>query len=115
MKIGIIAKDMFFDSPKVKKALDKGTHAALSRTGAILMREAQKSFKSAPKGEPSAPGTPPHKHRGGQFHKSIGFGFDGAGVVIGPSTERGPNVPRIAALSEFGGRVRMKNPRRKRL
>jgi len=71
---------------------------------------------------PSAPGTPPHAVRphpwlrgGGGSALGVFYGFDPGKqtVVIGPN--RAPRMDtNVPALHEFGGRARVRNPRRRR-
>ena len=76
-------KAMFFTSPAVIQALDKGTHRALMRFGQYVRKGARHSIKSAP--GPGEPGQPPHGHIG-LLKSHIYYGFDPAqrSELIGP-------------------------------
>lgn len=98
------AKQLFFDRQMVVGAMDKATHSALARGGAIIMREARRSIKPGTvmargrvkAGERrkvasvrvSAPGNPPYSQTG-LLRDNILFiatpgRFGGASVKIGP-------------------------------
>jgi len=109
------AKRNFFDSAKVKRAVDRGKRQALSKCGAFVRTAARSSLRYRKK--PSASGQPPsvHKGRGGKSPlKLIFFAWDASSktVVVGavlfaPAT----GAPRTL---EHGGSVgRRKNPRRR--
>ncbi|HOM77081.1 MAG TPA: hypothetical protein PLE88_11240, partial [Anaerohalosphaeraceae bacterium] len=53
---------LFFDSPKVIRAVDKSTRKVLSRFGAFVRRTAKQSIRKRKKS--STPGTPPSSHTG---------------------------------------------------
>lgn len=94
------AKSNFFDRKAVKDAIDRETHAALSRFGAYVRQRARTSIRKR-KGV-SPPGLPPHSHVG-SLRSGILFAFDRgrASVVIGPFPFRpGSPGPR---LLEYGG------------
>jgi hypothetical protein len=98
------AKQLFFDRQMVVGAMDKATHAALARGGAIIMREARRSIKPGTvmargrvkAGERrkvasvrvSAPGNPPYSQTGllrdNIFFIATPGRFGGASVKIGP-------------------------------
>ncbi len=79
------AKSNFFDTPKVKKALDEVTREKLSRLGAFTRRTAQQSIRVRKK--PSAPGSPPSGHNQQLLSKNIEFAWDSSArsVVVGPT------------------------------
>lgn len=113
-------KNWFFDSDKVKGLMSAKERKAMVRFGAIVMRAARKSIKTAP--GTSAPGTPPHAHtthvsvgKNGKakkrvsFRDSILFAYDPfrKATVVGPylfaGSRTGPTVPELLT---FGGAVR---------
>lgn len=120
------SKSNFFDREKIIRAMEKKTRLALSRGGAIVMREARKSIKEAAiykrgsrrNGAPgvvtgmrvSKPGEPPFS-RTGLLKDFILFDADrsissGWTVVVGPKLINKPTgAPRIL---EFGGFVNNK-------
>ncbi len=126
--------DMFFDSSKVKAAVDKATRANLSKGGAFIRRRARQSMRSTTsqeqqqkdiaegkrkrlrKTKASPQGTPPRAVRPGQkIKKFLFFKWDPGtrSVVIGPERlARGSN-PRAPRLHEKGGRARRRNPLRR--
>ncbi|HUX17173.1 MAG TPA: hypothetical protein VMW52_11920, partial [Phycisphaerae bacterium] len=76
-------KELFFDAPAVRRAMDDASHKALSRIGAFLRTRARGSMREA-KG-PSRPGKPPHAHVG-TIKRLLFFSYDRAtrSVVVGP-------------------------------
>ncbi len=95
------AKGMFFDSPKVMRAVDKATRRVLSKFGAYVRRGAKSSIRKRKKA--SAPGSPPSSHTG-LLKQFIYFGYDPAArsVVIGPARLNKTSGTAPAAL-EYGG------------
>lgn len=117
----------FFDRKQVVERMGRAKAIALTRGGAIVMRDARKSIKS--KQGASQPGTPPNAHdwyrvrkdtqytktgrlRKGKkvyrFKESVLFAFDQrtGGVVVGfylfnDAKRKNPTVPQ---LHEHGGR-----------
>ena len=99
------AKGLFFDSEKVKRALDAATRKALSRFGAFVRTRAQSSIRKR-KG-PSRPGTAPHSHVG-LLKRLIYFGYDPGreSVVIGParlSSKLYAGPETLPEAEEYGG------------
>lgn len=94
-------KGLFFDSPKVMRAVDTATRKALSRAGAFIRTTAKSSIRSRKK--ISKPGNPPSSHTG-ILKRLIFFGYEPAGrtVVIGPVAHGKGEAP---SLLEFGGKV----------
>ena len=92
-------KMLFFDHPKVKRAVDRARRNALTKGGAFIRRTAKESIRKR-KG-PAPPDSPPHSHQG-QLRKLIFFGYDARAdsVVIGPLPFRQGTAPN---LLEFGG------------
>ncbi len=97
------AKGMFFDSDKIKSAVDEGTRGVLSRFGAYVRTAAKQSIRSRKRS--SAQGKPPSSHTG-LLKRFIFFGYDNfeKSVVIGPvklNAKGGNDIPEVL---EFGGR-----------
>ena len=126
-------KNWFFDRERVRSMLRITTRGALSKAGALVRTIARRSMRyvtslaeqerQVAAGErkrltgdpaPSAPGTPPHAVRPHPWlRQHLYYAYDpGRGsVVIGPvRLSSRVNVP---ALHEFGGRVVLRNPRRR--
>ncbi|MEP0848620.1 MAG: hypothetical protein HRF50_17580 [Phycisphaerae bacterium] len=92
-------KNLFFDRPKVQRAVDKAKRQALSRAGAFIRTTAKHSIRKR-KGS-SPPGKPPHSHTG-LLRRFIFFGYDPAtdSVVVGPVGFKRSSAPNVL---EFGG------------
>ena len=126
-------RNWFFDRERVRSTLRITTRQALSKAGALVRTIARRSMRYVTSmaeqerqiaagerkrlsGEPapSAPGTPPHAVRPHPWiRQHLYYAYDpGRGsVVIGPvRLSSRVNVP---ALHEYGGRVVLKNPRRR--
>lgn len=106
---------LFFDSPKVRRSLDKATRKVFSRFGAYVRTRARSSIKD--RDGVSKPGHPPHSHTG-HLKRFIYFGYDPQerSVVIGPiplSERKAKDAPEHL---EYGGVAVLKsrNPRRGR-
>lgn len=107
----------FFNRKAVIAALDAAERVALTRTGAYIRKVARNSMKKRKVASP--PGTPPSSREGdpergpraGFLRRSVEFAYDprDRSVVIGPIGLFDSAVPRT---HEFGGRLRIKNPRR---
>lgn len=87
-------KQMFFDRPKVKRAVDAARRRVLSKAGAFIRQTARTSIRKR-KGT-SKPGQPPHSHVG-LLRRFILFGYDkqSGSVVIGPVAFRTSAAPRV--------------------
>ena len=74
---------LFFDSKKVRRAVDRTTRRVLSKFGAFVRRSARSSIRKRKR--ISAPGEPPSSHTG-LLRRFIFFGYDRSrrSVVIGP-------------------------------
>ena len=72
-------KSTFFDSPAVKKAIDKGTKKALSKCGAYVRTKSKTSLRY--KDKPSKPGAVPSVHRSGKFTRTTVNRKTGASVT----------------------------------
>lgn len=99
---GLKIKYLFFDSPKVIRAVDKSTRKVLSKFGAFVRRSARQSIRKRKR--TSAPGSPPSSHTG-LLKRFIFFGYDPdqKSVVIGPVplNQRG----KTPSTLEYGGRA----------
>lgn len=95
-------KQLFFDSPKVVRAVDRTTRRVLSKFGAFVRRTARSSIRKRKR--TSEPGSPPSSHTG-LLKRFIFFGYDAQkrSVVIGPErlTQRGRG--EAPHLLEYGG------------
>jgi hypothetical protein len=104
--IGIkIDKSMFFDRPKVQRAIDRGVRKVLSRFGAFVRTTARHSMRK--RKAVSQPGSPPSAHVG-LLKKLLFFGYDAGrkSVVIGPTPLRGE--AEAPPLLEYGGKTRLR-------
>ena len=103
MKIGMVTKQMFFDSKAVIGAVDRATHKVFSRFGAFVRTAAKHSIRK--RKAVSQPGSPPSSHAG-HLRRLIFFGYESArkSVVIGPTPFRGP--AEAPPLLEYGGKAR---------
>ena len=101
-------KSLFFDRPKVRRAVDRGKRRALSRAGAFIRQRAKTSIRKRKRS--SLPGQPPSSHTG-LLRKFILFGYDrrSDSVVVGPVGFRRRRAPNVL---EFGGRTRVETKRR---
>ena len=106
------AKGMFFDAPKVVRAVDKATRRVLSKFGAYVRTSARSSIRKRKK--PSRPGSPPSSHTG-LLKRFIYFGYDPAkcSVVIGPARLNSKPGAAPEAL-EYGGTTKFTTRRRGR-
>ena len=93
-------KQLFFDRPKVQRAVSKANRQKLSQAGAIVRTTAQQSIKKAPfatrkprgqqrtnfKTKTSRPGAPPYSHTG-LLKRFIFFAYEPGreSAVIGPA------------------------------
>jgi len=98
--VDIRIKKMFFDRPKVQRAVDAARQRVLSKAGAFVRKEARWSIKSRKK-MVSRPGHPPFSHVG-LLKRFIFFGYDeySDSVVVGPVGFKRSNVPHVL---EYGG------------
>ncbi len=106
--IDLRIKQMFFDRPKVKRAVDAARRRVLSKAGAFIRQTARTSIRKR-KGT-SKPGAPPHSHVG-LLRRFILFGYDkqSDSVVIGPVGFRASSAPRVL---ERGGTTTVARRRR---
>ncbi|MCL4198983.1 MAG: hypothetical protein KJZ69_15955 [Phycisphaerales bacterium] len=101
-------KQMFFDRPKVKRAVDAARRKVLSKAGAFIRQTARTSIRKR-KGS-SKPGSPPHSHVG-LLRRFILFGYDrqSDSVVVGPVGFKASTAPRVL---ESGGTTTVTRRRR---
>lgn len=109
----------FFNRDAVIQALDAAEFVALQRSGAYVRRVAQNLIKR--RRTPSPPGQPPSSREGetgrgpwaGFLDRSIEFAYDRSSrsVLVGPIGMFNSGVPRV---HEFGGTLRIRNPRRRK-
>jgi len=92
-------KTLFFDRPKVWRAVDKAKRAVLSKAGAFIRTTARHSMRRRKGSAP--PGKPPHVHEG-SLRRLILFGYDRSSdsVVVGPVGFKRSSTPNVL---EFGG------------
>lgn len=122
-------KDVFFDSPKVKRAVDRALRRKLSRFGSFVRTRSKSSIKKAPKVDVktglitrkrknvttreaiSKPGAVPFAHGRQLAKRFILFGYEAKrkSVVIGPARIGGKEG--LEAL-EYGGTAQIRRPRR---
>ena len=109
---GLRITHLFFDSPKVIRAVDKSTRQVLSRFGAFVRRTAKQSIRKRKKS--SAPGTPPSSHTG-LLKRFIFFGYDPQkrSVVIGPTRLTENNRGEAPSILEYGGRTTVEGHKKK--
>jgi len=103
-------KSLFFDRPKVHRAVDRGNRRALSRAGAFIRQRARTSIRKRKR--TSRPGEPPSSHTG-LLRRFILFGYDRQreSVVVGPVGFRRSRAPHVL---EFGGRAVVESGRSRR-
>jgi len=101
-------RQAFFDTSAVLEAVGRARAKALTRIGGHIRTTAQRSIRRR-KG-PSAPGSPPHAHKG-QLRKFLFFSYDARSdsVVVGPALLPGGTNVRVGgtipAMLELGGAV----------
>ena len=101
-------KSLFFDRPKVQRAMDRAKRRRLSRAGAFIRQRARTSIRKRKR--QSRPGQPPSSHTG-LLRRFILFGYDrrSDSVVVGPVGFRRSRAPNVL---EFGGRTTVESRRR---
>jgi len=101
-------KQMFFDRPKVKRAVDAARRRVLSKAGAFIRQTARTSIRK--RTGTSKPGSPPYSHVG-LLRRFILFGYDRGSdsVVVGPVGFRRSTAPSVL---EFGGQTTVTRRRR---
>lgn len=89
-----LAKESFFDKPRVLKRISRAERKVLSRFGAFVRQRAKTSMRRRKSISP--PGSPPHAHTG-LLRRFLFFSYDEKmqSVVIGPTRIRGgASIPR---------------------
>jgi phage gpG-like protein len=106
--IDLRIKAMFFDRPRVQRAVSHANRRALSRAGAFVRTRARTSMRK--RRGTSRPGQPPYAHED-SLRRMILFGYEPSreAVVVGPAGFRGSAVPSVL---EFGGRTTVVRRRR---
>jgi len=109
--IGMRIKSVFFDRPKVIRAVDRAKRQALSKGGAFIRQAARTSIR--PRKGTSTPGNPPFSHEG-SLRRLILFGYDAGSdsVVVGPVGFKRSTAPNVL---EFGGTTTIIRRRQGRL
>ena len=104
-------KSVFFDRPKVMRAIDRAKRQALSKGGAFIRQAARTSIR--PRKGTSTPGNPPFSHEG-SLRRLILFGYDAGSdsVVVGPVGFKRSTAPNVL---EFGGTTTIIRRRQGRL
>lgn len=108
--IDMRVKHLFFDRPKVTRAVDRAQRRALSKAGAFIRQRARTSMRRRRGSAP--PGQPPNAHEG-SLRRLLLFGYDRASdsVVVGPVGFRRGGAP---STLEFGGRATVTRRRTRR-
>ena len=106
--IDMRVKAMFFDRPRVQKAVSHANRRAMSRAGAFVRTRARTSMRK--RRGTSRPGQPPYAHEG-SLRRMILFGYEPSRetVVVGPVGFRSSEAPNAL---EFGGRTTVVRRRR---
>lgn len=114
--IGLRVKRLFFDTDRVKRALDATTRKTFGRFGAAVRGIARRSliFRKNPKLH-SKPGDPPRSHGQQQLKRFIFFSLEEhrRTVVIGPEKLSG-SAAIVPRLLEEGGFTRARRGRRRK-
>jgi len=108
--IGMVTKQMFFDTKAVTSRVDKAARKVLSKFGAFVRTGAKHSIRK--RKAVSEPGSPPSSHVG-LLRRLIYFGYDPSrrSVVIGPTPLHLPagqagGTAEAPPLLEYGGKAR---------
>lgn len=106
------AKEFFFDSERVRRAVDRAGRKVLSRFGAYVRQSARSSIRKRKR--ISEPGQPPSSHTG-LLKRFIFFAYDPEhqSVVIGP-VRLGQKIGDAPPALEYGGRSHVVTGSRKR-
>jgi hypothetical protein len=101
-------KQLFFDSPKVVRAVDRTTRRVLSKFGAFVRRTARSSIRKRKR--ISEPGSPPSSHSG-LLKKFLFFGYEPRkdSVVIGPVRLTQKGRGEAPSLLEYGGSTKVEH------
>lgn len=99
---GFVAQARILDkSRNVERAAARGNYRNLFHAAASLRKAAARSVEKAPKGEASAPGEPPHTHRGAFLRRALRYFVDKQKqeALIGFQASK---VEDVGAVHEFG-------------
>ena len=98
---------LFFDAPRVIRAVDAATRKVLSKSGAFIRQRATSSIRKRKRA--SKPGQPPSSHTG-LLKRFIFFGYDptAESVVIGPVGFKGSEIPNVLEHGGMTTRTRFK-------
>lgn len=83
---------------RVEKAAEKAAYKNFNHAAASISKDVKSSLETAE--GPSAPGSPPHTHRGAFLRRAVRYAANKDGAVIGPMASV---VDEAGALHEFGG------------
>jgi len=86
------------NTPELKKKADDAAYRNFGHAAASIAKGAKESIKTAT--GPSAPGQPPHTHKGAFLRRAIRYAADKTGAVIGPMASV---VADVGTALEFGG------------
>lgn len=86
---------------RVRRAAKDAARNSFSRTAFLIRQTMVESIERAE--GPSAPGEPPHTHRGNYFRRAMRYAVDKDGAVIGPMYSA---VGDVGKAHEFGGLFR---------
>lgn len=90
-----------FKPAPVEKAVEKAAFRNFGHAAASISKDVKSTLEKA--AGPSAPGTPPHTHKGAFLRRAVRFAADKEGAVIGPQESI---VGQAGAAHEFGGEFR---------
>ena len=111
LTVGIRVKEIRFDAQKVLAAAERGNRRAMFRAGGYVRRVARSSIRKRKRS--SSAGKTPHGHTG-ELKRSIQFGVEPGGVIIGPaaisssSNKFTAGPAPISETLEYGGEIKIK-------
>lgn len=88
---------------RVKRAVNTGIFTSLSHAAASISKDMKASFEKTPPGDPSAPGEPPHTHKGAFYRRAVRFHVDKEkqSAIVGLMAS--VVGEEVGPLHEFGG------------
>lgn len=92
---------------KVRHAAADGNATSTRHAAAIVRQVMRRSIKSAPRGQESPEGTPPHTHRGQSLKNAIRYAVEGEEAVIGADAAI---IDNIGAIHEHGDKSHPPRP-----
>lgn len=110
-------KKFFFDRSAIKNDMDKATHQAMRRGAGAIRLTAQRSMRYVSRGSTvvSRPGQPPRARRPHPWLRAqLWYYYDRAQMVAVIGPVKLPIAGDVPHILEFGGRLRGKNPRRRK-